>query len=208
VVRGDGVVLHRGAPPIEVPQLVKEVFEWGSTSLAHPLIKSSAIHFLIEHIHPFRDGNGRIGRLWQTLILSKWNAFFAWVPIETIVHFNQALYYQALQESHDSNIDCKPFIEFMLNMIEGSMYKYIDIATETVSAPDDPDNDSDNDLDNLLLSQIEKDPQCSYEKLAKAVGKSTATIKRHIKSMKEKGLIQRYGSDRSGYWVIKDKENS
>jgi Fic family protein len=75
--------MHRGAAPAHVPHLVAELLDWGRESLAHPLIKSSAIHFMLEHIHPFRDGNGRIGRLWQTLVLSKWNAVFAWMPIET-----------------------------------------------------------------------------------------------------------------------------
>ncbi|MDR1571060.1 MAG: Fic family protein [Clostridiales Family XIII bacterium] len=144
VVRSDGAIMHRGAAPASVPQLVAELFGWGRESLAHPLIKSSAVHFMLEHIHPFRDGNGRIGRLWQTLVLSKWNPLFAWMPIETLVHYNQALYYNALQESHSGEVDCRPFIDSMLDMIENSMYRYIDVATETVSAADDGINDGTN----------------------------------------------------------------
>ncbi|MDR1573181.1 MAG: Fic family protein [Clostridiales Family XIII bacterium] len=133
VVRSDGVVMHRGAAPASVPYLVAELLDWGRESLSHPLIKSSAVHFMLEHIHPFRDGNGRIGRLWQTLVLSKWNPLFAWMPIETLVHYNQALYYKALQESHSDDVDCRPFIDSMLEMIGNSMYKYIDLATETIA---------------------------------------------------------------------------
>ena len=207
VVRGDGVVLHRGAAPASVPYLVQELLDWGRDSLAHPLIKSSAVHFMLEHIHPFRDGNGRIGRLWQTLILAKWNPLFAWMPIETLVHFNQALYYKALQDSHVNHVDCKPFIDCMLTMIENAMYKFIDIATETVmvedNPADDPDRDPDRDPDNLMLTLMKHDPLVTYEKLAKATGKSTAYIKRHIRAMKEAGLIERIGPDRGGHWVVK-----
>jgi Fic family protein len=131
VVRGDGVVMHRGAPSAEVPALVERLFRWGEASEAHALIKSSAVHYMLEHIHPFRDGNGRTGRLWQTLILAKWNPLFAWMPIETLVHHNQALYYRTLQESHTNGVDCRPFIDFMFDAIENSLYKFVDLATET-----------------------------------------------------------------------------
>jgi Fic family protein len=133
VVGSNKVVLHRGADPADVPGLVAELFEWGKQSLIHPLIKSSAVHFMLEYIHPFRDGNGRIGRLWQTLILSRWNQAFAWLPVETLIHYNQAWYYQALQESHAGGLDCRPFIDCMLDVINNSMYKYIDVATETMA---------------------------------------------------------------------------
>ena len=133
VVRGDGVVMHRGSPAEQVPALVEQLLHWGKTSEAHPLIKSSAVHYMLEHIHPFRDGNGRIGRLWQTLVLSRWNPLFAWMPVETLVHHNQALYYKALQDSHAGAVDCRPFISFMLDAIGNSLYRYIDIATETIA---------------------------------------------------------------------------
>jgi Fic family protein len=115
VVRGDGAVMHRGADPAKVPLLVDELLKWGKQSEVHPLIKSSALHFMIEHIHPFRDGNGRIGRLWQTLVLSRWNPLFEWMPVETLIHYNQALYYQALQDSHSAQVDCRPFIPLGYN---------------------------------------------------------------------------------------------
>ena len=107
VVGADGAMLHRGALSAQVPDLVAQLLHWGQTSEAHPLIKSSALHYRLEYIHPFRDGNGRIGRLWQTLILAQWNPLFAWMPVETLVHHNQALYYKALQDSHSGPVvDC------------------------------------------------------------------------------------------------------
>jgi Fic family protein len=81
VVGSDGALLHRGALSAQVPDPVAQLLDWGKTSEAHPLIKSSAVHYRLEYIHPFRDGNGRIGRLWQTLILSQWNPLFAWMSV-------------------------------------------------------------------------------------------------------------------------------
>ena len=72
---------------------VTDLFSWAKKTDVHPLIKSSILHFEIEFIHPFMDGNGRIGRLWQTLVLSKWNELFAWLPVETVVYENQQDYY-------------------------------------------------------------------------------------------------------------------
>ena len=86
-------LIHAGATYRFVPQLITDLFAWAKKTDLHPLIKSSIVHFEIEFIHPFMDGNGRIGRLWQTLILSKWNELFAWLPVETVVYENQQKYY-------------------------------------------------------------------------------------------------------------------
>ncbi|MDR1896557.1 MAG: Fic family protein, partial [Prevotellaceae bacterium] len=85
--------MHAGANHQFVPGLVTDLFAWAKKSDTHPLIKSSILHFEIEFIHPFTDGNGRIGRLWQTLVLSRWNELFAWLPVETVVYENQQGYY-------------------------------------------------------------------------------------------------------------------
>jgi len=220
VVRGDGTVLHRGADSADVPRLVKELFDWGKGSQTHPMIKSSAVHFMIEYIHPFRDGNGRIGRLWQTLILSKWSDLFAWMPIETLVHYNQALYYKALQDSHSGKLDCKPFIDFMLDAIENSMYRFIDVASETKDdnlyvcetrpyIKNDPvsgfrvKNDPVNDLEKRFLRFVQTDPNATYGRLADGLGKSPATVKRLIRKLKDNGVIIRVGSDKSGRWEVR-----
>ncbi|MDR3141065.1 MAG: Fic family protein, partial [Tannerellaceae bacterium] len=128
VVNSKHEILHSGADFKQAPALIAELLEWGKTTETHALIKSSAMHFMIEHIHPFRDGNGRIGRLWQTLVLTKWNEIFAWLPVETMIYHNQAKYYEALQQSHKNGVDCSPFIDFMLNVIENAMYQYVDDA--------------------------------------------------------------------------------
>ena len=128
VVNEKGEILHSGADFNQLPELVSNLLEWGKTTDIHALIKSSATHFMIEHIHPFRDGNGRIGRLWQTLILSKWHELFEWLPIETMIYHNQQKYYDVLAQSQrsDGTIDCSPFIDFMLYLIEKVMNQYLD----------------------------------------------------------------------------------
>ncbi len=201
VVRGDGVIMHRGSPADEAPALVEQLLDWGKTDEAHPLIKSSAIHYGIEHIHPFRDGNGRIGRLWQTLILSQWNPLFAWMPIETLVHHNQALYYQALQDSHADGLDCRPFVDFMLDAIANSLYKYIDIATETRA--DVGVNVGVNvGVKEQILDYLKQQPALSAKELAALLNKASRTVERYLKELREQGRLRRVGSDKAGHWEV------
>jgi Fic family protein len=207
IVGAGGVVMHRGSPAEQVPSLVEQLLTWGRTSEAHPLIKSSVVHYMLEHIHPFRDGNGRIGRLWQTLILSKWNPLFAWMPIETLVHHNQALYYKALQDSHIGTVDCQPFIDFMLSAIGNSLYKYIEIATETaVDVPVNvPANVPANGISEKILIIVRANPKATAQKMALALGVTEKTIKRHLKALREQGKLQRVGSDKAGHWEVLEK---
>jgi Fic family protein len=109
-------VIHLAPPADGVPSLMQDLLQWLRTTDQHPLVASSVFHYEFEFIHPFGDGNGRLGRLWQTLILFHWNPFFAYIPVESLVYEHQAEYYQALQRSTDQT-DSAPFIEFMLRMI-------------------------------------------------------------------------------------------
>ncbi len=90
------------APPADrVPQLMDDLFSWLAATDAHPLIASSVFHYEFEFIHPFADGNGRMGRLWQSLILARWNPLFADIPVESLVFEHQAEYYRALTRAPD-----------------------------------------------------------------------------------------------------------
>ena len=109
-------VIHMAPPADRVPQLMADLFRWLAATDAHPLITSSVFHYEFEFIHPFADGNGRMGRLWQSLILARWNPLFADIPVESLIFEHQAEYYQAIQESTQKT-DSAPFITFMLRMI-------------------------------------------------------------------------------------------
>jgi Fic family protein len=109
-------VIHTAPPAGRVPALMGDLFHWLAASNAHPLISSSVFHYEFEFIHPFADGNGRMGRLWQSLILARWNPLFTDIPVESLIFEHQSEYYQTLQES-TRNTDSALFIEFMLRMI-------------------------------------------------------------------------------------------
>lgn len=115
VMKGKDIV-HMAPPANRVRLLMENLLEWIATTDQHPLIVSSVFHYEFEFIHPFADGNGRMGRLWQTLILSQWNPLFAQLPVESMVHEHQSDYYQAIRHS-TKNTDSAPFIEFMLSAI-------------------------------------------------------------------------------------------
>lgn len=120
VVDSQGNVLHFGTLPKYVPDLTMELLSWTENSELPMLIKSCVFHYEFEVIHPFADGNGRIGRLWHTLLLSKWNPMFAWIPIESIIHDRQDEYYQVINDSNDA-ADSTMFIEFMMSAIKEAL---------------------------------------------------------------------------------------
>ncbi len=114
------VPVHIGARPQFVPGLMEDLFSWAKESDLHPVLKSAVLHFEIETIHPLADGNGRMGRLWQTLMLVQWNPLFAWIPMESVLHQKRPQYYQAIQDARKAN-DSAVFIEFTLSAILDSI---------------------------------------------------------------------------------------
>ncbi|MDR2489235.1 MAG: Fic family protein [Desulfovibrio sp.] len=119
-VMGEKTVVHMAPPAGRVPHLMGDLFHWLQKADHHPLVASSAFHYEFEFIHPFADGNGRMGRLWQTLILSRWNPLFLRIPVESLVYAHQQEYYNALQQSTQQGL-VTPFLEFMLTMIRDAV---------------------------------------------------------------------------------------
>ncbi|MCI5223888.1 MAG: Fic family protein [Candidatus Electrothrix sp. AR4] len=115
-IKRKGEVIHVAPPAEHLPALLKSLLAWLAAADVHPLVTSSVFHYELEFIHPFMDGNGRLGRLWQTLILGRWRSVFFFIPIETVVHNRQEEYYLALRRS-DSEGSSTLFVEFMLSGI-------------------------------------------------------------------------------------------
>lgn len=133
IFRGEQLV-HMAPPANRVPELVANLMEWLRETDEHPLVASCLFHYEFEFIHPFADGNGRMGRLWQTLILRQWKPLMAFVPVETVVRERQEDYYHALSVA-DENADATPFVAFMLAAIRDAIEEGLttDQASDHVS---------------------------------------------------------------------------
>lgn len=134
VVDQEGHILHFGTLPQYIPDLVEKLLDWTKSSDLHMLLRSCVFHYELELIHPFADGNGRVGRLWHTLLLSQWNPAFAWLPVESIIHANQQEYYAAINASNHAG-ESTGFIEFMLSAIKAALTEAISLSDEISDAP-------------------------------------------------------------------------
>ena len=115
--------IHMAPPAERVPALMHDLFEWVRKTDVHPLVSSCVFHYEFEFIHPFIDGNGRMGRYWQTMLLSRWKGIFAWIPVETIVKEHQQEYYDVIAKC-DAAGNSTAFIEFMLRCLLDAMNRY------------------------------------------------------------------------------------
>lgn len=177
----DGKVVHLAPPANFVSKQLIGLFDWIKSSPANMLIKSSVFHYEFEFLHPFRDGNGRTGRLWQTALLVSWKPIFAWIPLESIIKDNQEEYYNAIAQSTNqakSNI----FILFMLDVINKAIK---DIITDT--------RNHYNHINNQiakLMKVIESYPQSAIELMQKLNLKSRVGFrKNYLQPALDAGLI-------------------
>ena len=196
VVDQEGRILHFGTLPQYVPDLVIELLDWVKNSDVHMLIRSCVFHYEFELIHPFADGNGRVGRLWHTLLLSKWNPAFAWLPVESIIHDRQEAYYAAINASNGAG-ESTVFIEFMLSAIKASLIDAINTSDEM----------SDEVMDKAAMrwKQIEKFMQ-THEYIMNAdvrvlCGVSAATANRILAGLAAEGTLVKYRE--GGHWAYK-----
>ena len=191
VVDSHGNVLHFGTLPAYVPQLVTELLEWTEHDENPLLIKSCVFHYEFELIHPFSDGNGRVGRLWHTLLLSKWNQLFAWVPVESIIHDRQSEYYRAINESNQA-ADSTKFIEFMLSAIKSALLEITD------AAPVKPKAEA---REQAVLNYLSEHEGISNSDVRELLSVSAATANRVLNDMADRDLIFRFRKGKS--WAYK-----
>lgn len=183
------------ARPDFVPGLVKELFDWAKESELHPVLKSAIVHYEIETIHPFADGNGRIGRLWQTLLLTKWNEIFAWIPMESLLYQNRSHYYQAIEGARAVN-DSGVFVEFTLAVILNSIKEQVEHQVK---------HQVKHQVELTAVQQqvleILKNKALSRKEIFAEIGLSSdwRGFKRHIEPLMEKGLVE---------MTVPDKPNS
>jgi Fic family protein len=114
---------------------MNNLFAYLKDEREHPLIKSCVFHYEMEFIHPFIDGNGRMGRLWQTVILFQKHQIFEFLPFETLINANQSEYYKSLSMS-DKLGKSTPFIEYMLEVIEKSLSQLLNYNNRTLKETD------------------------------------------------------------------------
>lgn len=201
-------LIHMAPPADRVPNLIVDLFEWLNKSEDHLLIKSSVFHYEFEFIHPFSDGNGRMGRLWQSLILGKLHPIFEHLPVENMVFANQQGYYHAINQS-STIANSSPFIEFMLNEILQTLKKR---QGEVI-----PGNVGTNVGTNVgvnvgvseqqILELIKKNNRITTKEIAFILSKSARQIERILATLKEKGILQRVGSSKTGHWKINIPHN-
>lgn len=134
IVAGEKIT-HMAPPAANVPHLMKDLFHYLETSMELILIKSCVFHYEMEFIHPFLDGNGRMGRLWQTLILMQNYPVFEFIPFENLIYQTQTRYYEALAKS-DKLGKSTPFIEYMLEVIDASLNSILNTTANTMTTED------------------------------------------------------------------------
>lgn len=194
----DGDKLIHMAPPAQfVPQQIQELFSWYAVSEMHPLIKSAVFHYEFEFIHPFQDGNGRMGRMWHSLLLGQWKELFFWLPIEELIQSRQKEYYDALGVA-DKMANSAVFVELMLEIIRDTLKD-----TTVVGHSTDQDSDQVTDQDEYVqkLLGVLGEEVLSASELMQRLGLSHRPTfrKNYLSPALEKGIVER---------TIPDKPNS
>ena len=216
-VFGEKGLVHMAPPAERVPMLMADLFNWLKYSKDHLLIRSCVFHYEFEFIHPFIDGNGRTGRLWQSLILGKLHPLFEHLPVENMVYANQQQYYDAITASSNAG-QSGPFIDFMLNEIYKTLKEH-----QGEALPDKLHDKVPNKLPNKVPNKLRlqypdlsdavwdvyqelmEDGHASAATVGSHLGISDRMVRKHISVLRDAGIIERIGGNKTGYWKILKK---
>lgn len=188
VFAGDKLV-HMAPPAGMVSTLMHQLFNWLKNAEDHLLIRSCVFHYEFEFIHPFSDGNGRIGRLWQSLILGKLHPAFPHLPVENMVYASQDGYYKAIEQSSALS-NCSPFIDFMLGEILQALRQSVPASLEL------------SEKEQFIINCIQQNASISAKSIAERAGVSPRLIEMHLTKMKKRGILQRDGARKNGKWRL------
>jgi len=193
--------------------LVADLLGWLEQTDWHPLLASCVIHDELEFIHPFADGNGRLGRLWQPLTLSRWNPLLAWLPIEEVIRARQQGYDESLGQA-DQQGELEPFVSYLLAAIEDALQEAIRTQGISATAGSEMSSEIGSEIGSEMgaekLSQREVEvlellsaqPRLSARELGQQLGISQRAIEKHLAVLQRQGRLRRLGSPRSGSWQV------
>lgn len=192
---GEGVkrndeIIYMAPESTLVPSLMKSLFEYINNSELNIIILSAIFHYYFVFIHPFSDGNGRCARFWVTLMLINYDKNFEFIPLEEEIYLNQEKYYLAIAECHN-NGNANVFIKFILHTINSSLDKLIKNSNFVL-----------NDIQNKIIELIANNNRITQNEIANITNVNVRTIKRNFKILINNLIIERIGSDKTGYWQI------
>ena len=202
-VYNQGNIVHIGARPQFIPGLMDDLFKWAKASELNPLIKACVVHYEIETIHPFSDGNGRIGRLWQSVILCRYNEFFKLMPVETLVHADQQRYYESIEISRKEN-NSAAFIEFMMEMILKTMDAFGSGDGLNAIKCEYIKNLTKNEKEMLMIiiRNFTADGTITAGSLREMTDKADPTIRNHMKKFTDEGILIASGSNKGRRYTL------
>ena len=190
VIKRKDEIIYMAPESILVPSLMKSLFEYINNNDLNIIILSAIFHYYFVAIHPFSDGNGRCARFWVTLMLINYDKSFEFIPLEEEIYLNQERYYSSIAECHN-NGNAIIFIKFILETINSSIDKLRKNNNFVL-----------NDIQNKIIELITNNNKITQNEIADIIGVNVRTIKRNFKILIDNLVIERIGSDKTGYWKI------
>ena len=189
-VEKNGKVIYMAPDSVLVPSLMKSLFEFINNSDINLILLSAIFHYYFVSIHPFSDGNGRLARYWLSLMLINYNKNFEFIPIEEEMYLNHEEYYSSIAQCHvNSNVNM--FIKYLLITINSSLDKIIKSSNFVL-----------NDIQNRIIEYIINDKYITQNSIAEKLNVNVRTVKRNFKVLIDNNIIERVGSDKTGYWEV------